>query len=109
MSAKLEEARKRTKRLFILWIVSYCVYGTIATYFPQIFNNPNLIPGSIAYDIITFLVVLIYFFPLIGYVSREAARTKMKGILIPSRIICIILFIWLIGIATSTVVMIIRG
>ncbi len=100
------EQRKRVKRMFVLWIVSYCVYGAVATYFPQIFNNPNLAPGSTVYDIITIIVVLIYFLPLIGYVSLEAARAKMKGILIPSRIILIILFIWLIGITIKTVAII---
>ncbi len=99
MKAQPEEARKRTKRLFILWIVSYCVYYAAAVvsalfiYFSDKRGSTHVIILSFA---VFFCLLLFYFFPLIRHVMREAARIKMKGILIPARIIHTVLLVFII-------------
>ncbi len=99
MKAKPEEARKRTKRLFILWIVSYCVYyaaAAVSAWFIYSSDKRDSTPVIILFFAVFFCVLLFYFFPLIKHVMREAARIKMKGILIPARIIYTILLAMMI-------------
>lgn len=88
-----------TKRLSILWAVSYILMAIVSTIYThtlaRIGDLSPTEPGS-PYQIITTLLVLVFFYPLLWIIHHNAKHAKMRKVLLAARLLLGLLSYWLI-------------
>ena len=87
------------KNLSILWCVSYGVLAVVST----VYTQSQVLAGSLplseptsAYHIITTLLVLFYFYPLLWVIHHYAKLAPQRKILVVSRALIGFLSFWLL-------------
>lgn len=76
-----EKQKKRAKHLFILWVISYVVFGLLSNgyvLYQRVFVGYDPIHMLSGYQILSFVVLIIYFIPLLLIVLHDAKETKMR-------------------------------
>lgn len=90
---------KKTKKLFILWLISLLVAWIIAAFYSVVYNLRNGCPptGILSGYVLTIAaVVVVYFYPLLLVVHRNAKAEKARRILMATRILITFVSLWLI-------------
>lgn len=87
------------KRLCIVWVVSYgimAIASMVYTYSGALSGNMTLIEPLSIYQVVTVLLVMCYFGPLLCVIHYHAKKACMKKLLTISRALLGFLSFWLL-------------
>ena len=83
------------KSLSVVWLVSYLLYGTgsLLAFGPNV-NMENLQSEA---QILTGLIVVLYFYPLLWIIRHHARLAQMKRLLLTVNIAVILFSFWILA------------
>ena len=88
--------KRIARRLFVFWVICYTIFNlgsSVYISYQQVFegNDPRFVPS--AFQIFTFVIILLYFIPLLSVVLHFAKLSSSKGLQKIATIILTILVI----------------
>lgn len=79
----MDKLKKKTKRLFILWVITYiavCCISNIYVLYQWYIMGSNPIELLSGYQIISLVIMIVYFIPLLLVVHHYSKLSKMEVI-----------------------------